>query len=938
MQPAAAQSEAPAPAWVWILGIAAVFVAGEPLVRGAPAFGSGYVLRLPALMALGLGAALAAGLMRSGARWPTSRETLWLLLPLAVALLGLLTESHRSASQRLRDVGPWLALGVLPICLARLLRHRVSMVHVWRVLVGLGLVLALCGLAERLGGGRMGASFGRPAIAGVVFAALLIPAWLFSPFEGGFLRSLPVLLLGGAAIASGSRSAMFAAAVAGLVAAWLQTRRDEESRTRRRLYAGGAVGLLALGALVYADLAPVPGSGKTVEVRRGLHRAAASLVSERPLLGHGLGGYATVALRARDIEEARLEPRRRPTHAHLDYLHVSVEGGVLAGLALLVWVLGTLLAARARARVGNRETRQHVAAAAGVFAALAAAALGDGIWMDPAAVLLGSVALAGLLLAPHGDTAGGARTDPLRTGALIAAALALGAGLGLWSRHAIADHALQRYVNRRAETRREALTGAISQTAATERMEQLANRLLGKALRHERDHPGALHQRGVEFADRGKLDRARDHFRAAVEADPGKTESRLDMARTYEIEGRDKDAESALREAVRHDPTRFEVRMRLAHLALGPEPVPGEPPVERAWTPLVRRYNEARALSPDRFENAVAEARLLRRRFGSAESLLEADKILNKAAAEFAPTRAAKELALLTGEKKQALAVRDRLMSAPAELVLESFRLAEAMRRSSGFQAEASRNPKAVLPSELGMSLVLQLALVKDSALGSLMKREAYALLETAREREDEAMASVAKTLDIREFEPAQRAYDAAAIRLAALVRSHLLDATQLLLEARAMRQAKSHRQATARFRALIAYLQDTKDERWMGQHSDGREQLLREAAVAASPVDGDRSREWFGRAFTLRARNLMRAEDYEGAERAIERAYSYVGNDAQVLFLEAVIHARRGADARAARALLEAIRRNPDLRGPALENNVFRRVRTRPDVAAALR
>ena len=152
------------------------------------------------------------------------------------------------------------------------------------------------------------------------------------------------------------------------------------------------------------------------------------------------------------------------------------------------------------------------------------------------------------------------------------------------------------------------------------------------------------------------------------------------------------------------------------------------------------------------------------------------------------------------------------------------------------------------------------------------------------------------------------------------------------------MRQIKSFRQATARFRALLAYMNDATDDEWMGRHSDGREQLLREAAVAASPVDGDRSREWFGRAFTLRARNLMRAEDYEGAERAIERAYSYVGNDPQVLFLEAVIHARNGADGRAAQALLEAIRRNPDLRIAALENKVFRRIRQRPDVAAALR
>ncbi len=196
----------------------------------------------------------------------------------------------------------------------------------------------------------------------------------------------------------------------------------------------------------------------------------------------------------------------------------------------------------------------------------------------------------------------------------------------------------------------------------------------------------------------------------------------------------------------------------------------------------------------------------------------------------------------------------------------------------------------------------------------------------------------MAKTLDTRDFAPALRAYDAATIRLAALLRSHLLDSAQLLSEARALRQAKSYRQATARFRALLAYMNDAPDDQWMGKHADGREQLLREAAVAASPVDGDRSREWFGRAFTLRADKLLRAGDLDGAESAIERGLSYGGNHPDILFLEAVIHARKGADDRAARALLEAIRRKPALRVAALRNAVFKRVRKRPDVAAALR
>ena len=54
------------------------------------------------------------------------------------------------------------------------------------------------------------------------------------------------------------------------------------------------------------------------------------------------------------------------------------------------------------------------------------------------------------------------------------------------------------------------------------------------------------------------------------------TEARLDIAQTLATDGDPDAARAVLEEALAHDPTRFDLRLRLGHLAIGPEPVPGE--------------------------------------------------------------------------------------------------------------------------------------------------------------------------------------------------------------------------------------------------------------------------------------------------------------------------------------------------------------------------
>nr|MDJ0976743.1 hypothetical protein [Planctomycetota bacterium] len=82
------------PAWTAAVLAAAVFAAGEPLVTGAPAFGAGYVLRKVALgAALGLLLLLAAWVPSRLGR-PERRHLVWILAPLGIVLLGLLTTTQ----------------------------------------------------------------------------------------------------------------------------------------------------------------------------------------------------------------------------------------------------------------------------------------------------------------------------------------------------------------------------------------------------------------------------------------------------------------------------------------------------------------------------------------------------------------------------------------------------------------------------------------------------------------------------------------------------------------------------------------------------------------------------------------------------------------------------------------------------------------------------
>lgn len=922
MEPAATPARVPALAWVLLTLIVATFLAGQWLTDGEAWFGSGYVMRAPALALLAAFAVLAAGLVRTAPALPSRTWTLLALLPLAIVLLGLATDSHRSATLRARDAGHWLAVGVLPLALLRGLRTREATPHLWRLLVGGALVLALCGLAEARTLDRVAASFGRPAVAAAVLGALVVPAWLYSPFEDRVLRALPPLLLLSVVVLSGSRVGMVAVAVT-LATTWALA--PGRSTRARRLAGGGAAALLLVAGLMGTGWLPAVGNADTLTVRQGLHKAALDLTLERPLIGHGLGTYPAAALRVRDLDEARLEPRRRPEHAHLDYLHVSAEGGLPAGLALLAWVLAGLGLAWKQTRGSDEVAARASRAAGAVLLTLGIAALGDGILIDPGPALLAALAWTTLLLAPRREVRLTTTTAALMAAAALLA-IPLAASFGLLTRHAIADHATQAFVRARGATRARVLTGATTPQVGQTSIEREARRLLdNRALRFDPTHPEALRQRGLVFANDGEWGHAREMLRASLETDPGRTEAYLDLAKTYEEEGRLDDARSALEDARRRDPTRVEVALRLGHLALGPEPVPGDASEDRNWIPVLKAYNVVEQLAPDRFELRVARARLARRMRKDASALTEADVLLQEASASFAhlADKAAPNQALAT------------LLASPAEVQIEAFRIAEAMGR-----------PDAVSAAFLAAAVSRDLSSARD------IEREAYRFMELGAEREDEARALVPSRAGdlsrerfdrIREaFEPAERAFDAAALRFAALLQAGRADGPALLALARADGKSRRFRASLARYRALLAWTGGFGDPAAPGasKHRRWRAELLNEAAAIASRVDGDRSRLYYTQGYTLEA-VLALAENEKGsvkrAEQHILRALKHGPRDGNALLTHARILCRLGRLDEAVSALDHAIRERPALRTVARRHFDLAPIADRPEVVDLL-
>ncbi|MCC7138847.1 MAG: tetratricopeptide repeat protein [Planctomycetes bacterium] len=683
-------------------------------------------------------AACALVAARPGAR--PSRPALVLAALAAVAgalvVLSSVVAPTGATPGPLAFVGPPLAPALLALAVvagARGLARRDALAAALRATTALATLAAVWTLGEHALGLPAVGPFGRAGVAGPALAALLPVAALTPRGRPRPLRVAPAVAVAAAIVGTGSRTGLGAAALALPVALALA-----RGRAGRPLLAVAA-GLALLGAAAVAGVvsgAPVAervvGRPDTVRVRVGLARAAVALVAERPLLGHGAYGFPAQALRVRDPDEARISAGRRPLAAHDDVLHVAVEGGVGAGLALAAWIVLALV-------VAVRATRR-------------AAAEGDGA---------GPAALVGLLLAVA--VASLAENPLLASSTVLLAGLAAGAA---------AAHGRAASPSRRATFPAAVATG-LALLATTASARGAASRLHDGSYRASDASRERAYEVAAGRARGGDVPAALEAYATLLAWDAGATEARLDVARLHELAGRAAQAREVLDEARRLDPTRFDVPMRVGHLLLGPErPVDAaalhrmqaadgdrrEQPVADVAA-VLRAYNEAKALDASRFEVDVGYARVYRRQ--------------GELARAGAALRDAKEKAARRGQ------------GLPAELLAESFRLAEAERAPVSDRVN-----------------ILALTLAAGPFLTPEVAREATRWLDAGDDVE-RAGGTAATPLGAGELAKADR--EGATVRLAALLRAGRLDPEPLRAEAAALARDGRDARALAIYRALLA-------------------------------------------------------------------------------------------------------------------------------------
>lgn len=199
-----------------------------------------------------------------------------------------------------------------------------------------GLENAAGDLANRVAYGGL---FGTFTLANTLAAFLLLAA---VPLAGVLLRAhgSARLIVGGllalaamVAVGAASKGAAAALVLAGTVVWTIH-------RTDRLRWLGPAA--LAVGMILLAVVPQVRELGATsAQVRLGYWQGATTLVAERPLLGHGLHGFAAHGTRTMPLDG---EPS---LHVHNDVLEATVDGGLLAGVAMA----GLLLIVARRRRV-----------------------------------------------------------------------------------------------------------------------------------------------------------------------------------------------------------------------------------------------------------------------------------------------------------------------------------------------------------------------------------------------------------------------------------------------------------------------------------------------------------------------------------------------------------------------------------------------------------
>lgn len=207
---------------------------------------------------------------------------------------------------------------------------------------------------------------------------------------------------------TGSRGALLALAVGGLVWAWLQGRHVHSLRQRQRLLAFALVALTAVilaSGFVLARFAAGTGMGAGVQSRAFIWRESLELFLHFPWFGVGLGGFATAFNRFKSAggEATYL-------HAENEAIEMLVEMGVFGTILALFALTRFVRDVRSLLARTELRDREWVIGAVAALAAFAVHAIVEFVAQIPANLFL-AAALAGLLSGAACLSAGVSQTD-----------------------------------------------------------------------------------------------------------------------------------------------------------------------------------------------------------------------------------------------------------------------------------------------------------------------------------------------------------------------------------------------------------------------------------------------------------------------------------------------------------------------------------------------
>jgi len=284
------------------------------------------------------------------------------------------------------------------------------------------------------------------------------------------------------------------------------------------------------------------------------------------------------------------------------------------------------------------------------------------------------------------------------------------------------------------------------------------------------------------------------------------------------------------------------------------------------------------------------------------------------------------------GLARSAALVRQALKAAPgeandppAEVLIESFRLAEAEGRAS----------------PLFHGALLTSALRKNPRPARRFGAEAARFLDIGDEREAEALTRAHGVPANVDMSAATRAYNAAAVRMTALLYAGQDNPDGVLALARIDRDAGRFRRALARYRSLLAWTlpphdgEQVKDLRGPQRLEEiAREgDLLLEAASVAHRVDKPLANFYRTRGQLRIGFELLVKRRFADAARKFRDVLAADPDQAEAHFGLARVLAKTGDEDEAEARLIAALRLKPALRGPALAEADLGILRRRPQV-----